>query len=173
LPDFFEVVEGRKSIRAFKPHPIEPEKFEQLFEAVNRAPSAGNQQAFEVVRVEEKVNKEKLVRACLNQQFLGEAPLVLVFFANSERSTPKYGERGELYAVQDATIAAAYTQLAAEALGLASVWVGAFDEDELRAAVKAPAEWKPVCVMPLGYANEKPFLTARRIADEVFHRWGL
>ena len=172
--DFFEVVESRRSVRAFKPQPIEPEKLEQLLEAVNRAPSAGNLQAYEVVRVEDKLNKEKLVEACHHQDFLSEAPLILVFCANPERNTAKYGERGEtLYALQDATIAAAYAQLAAHALGLASVWVGAFEEGAVLEILRCPAEWIPVAVMPIGYANEKPFLMDRRIVDEVFHRWGL
>ena len=171
--EFFQAVRERQSIRAFKPLPIEPEKLDALFEAVNRAPSAGNLQAFEVVLVEEAENKERLARACFQQAFLAEAPLVLVFFANPERSTPKYGERGELYALQDATIAAAYTQLVAQALGLGSAWVGAFEEQEVREVLQCPAEWIPVCVIPLGHANEKPFHTDRRIAEEVFHRWGL
>ncbi len=172
--EFFEVIEGRRSVRAFKPHPIEAEKLEELFEAVNRAPSAGNLQAFEVVQVEDPENKRKLAEACANQEFLEEAPLVLVFFANPERNTAKYGERGEkLYAMQDATIAAAYAQLAAHALGLATVWLGSFEEETVRETTGCPAEWTPVCVMPLGYANEKPFRSDRRITEEVFHKWGL
>jgi nitroreductase len=93
---------------------------------------------------------------------------VLVFFANPARSAAKYGRRGDvLYCVQDATVACAYAQLAAEDLGLASVWVGAFDNAAVSEAVGAPAGLRPVALLPIGYAAESPPPTPRRRLSDI------
>ena len=55
--DFFDVVEQRRSTRAFSTRPIEPDKTLALLEAVNRAPSAGNLQAYEVYLVRNQAVK--------------------------------------------------------------------------------------------------------------------
>jgi nitroreductase len=64
--------------------------------------------------------------------------------------------------VQDATIACCFAHLAATALGLGSVWVGAFNDNFVSKAVKAPKDLKPVAILPVGYPAEKPEPTDRR-----------
>jgi len=93
--DFFETIENRRSVRAFKDRPVEPEKLAKILETVNRAPSAGNLQAFEIYVMKEKLKREQLVQAALDQDFIAQAPLALVFCANSVRSQGRYGKRGE------------------------------------------------------------------------------
>ena len=92
----------------------------------------------------------------------------IAFLADQHRSETKYGTRGvALFSIQDATIAAAYTELAATALGSASCWVGAFDEEHVRTALGAPAHLRPVTLMPLGYAAESPIRRHRRSLGEL------
>jgi nitroreductase len=150
---------------------VEPAALERLLEAVNLAPSAGNLQGYDVVVVREPGTRAKLVRAALRQGFLGEAPVVLVFCANARRSGSKYGARGcALYAVQDATVAAAYAQLAAVDLGLGSVWVGAFDENRVGELLGTPPYARPVALLAIGHPAERPAATPRRdLADLVHH----
>lgn len=168
--DFFEVAKTRRSVRAFKPQDVESAKIEKLLGATNSAPSAGDLQAYEIVVVRDPKCRSMLMRACNEQEFVGEAPLSLVFVANPGRSLRKYGQRGnELYCVQDATIACAYAQLTATALGLASTWVGAFDDDAVRKCVGASADLRPVAVLPIGYPNEQPEPTPRRRVRDLAH----
>lgn len=89
----------------------------------------------------------------------------------TDRSAAKYRQRGAgLYSVQDATIACAYAQLAATELGLGTVWVGAFDDDAVAKAVNAKPDWKPVAILPIGYAAEAPAATPRcNLTDLVHH----
>jgi nitroreductase len=135
----------------------------QILDAINAAPSAGDLQAYEVVIVTEDAAKDALTKAAYNQEVISQAPVALVFCADHKRSSVKYGKRGaDLYAVQDATIAAAYCQLAATALGLATVWVGAFDTTLVAEAIKAPDYVTPVAIIPIGYAAEEPEPTPRR-----------
>jgi len=167
--DFFDVVEQRRSTRAFSTRPIEPDKTLALLEAVNRAPSAGNLQAYEVYLVRNQAVKAALAAAALEQRFIAAAPVVLVFCAHPERAA-SYGERGRrLYALQDATIACTFAMLAATALGLASVWVGAFRTETVRQAVGAAPGIVPVAILPVGYAAETPRPTSRRPLSELVH----
>ena len=154
-------------MRAFKDQPVEEEKIQKILKALNSAPSAGDLQAFEVILVKEQAQKEALLEAGLRQQFLKQADFILVFLTNAKRSA-KYGERGaKLYCLQDATIACAYAQLAATAQGLASVWVGAFDEKDVVKALEIKAGLTPVALLPIGYPAESPEKTPRRELSDL------
>ncbi len=166
--DFFDVLRKRRSVRAFSGKPIEREKSAKLLEAINSAPSAGNLQAFRVAKVRKKETRKKIARAAFGQSFAAEAPLVLVFLACPGESAKRYGARGEkLYSVQDATIAASYAQLSATALGLSTVWIGAFNGEEIKKALGAGEELTPVAVIPVGYAAESPGKAPRKELDEI------
>lgn len=168
--EFFEVTKGRHSVRSFLDKPVEKEKLEKLLNTANSAPSAGDLQAYEIFVIESEEKKRALADAALGQSSVSDAPIVLVFFANPMRSAVKYGKRGaELYSIQDATIAAAHTQLAATALGLGSVWVGAFNEDAVSAVAGVPKGMGPVAIIPIGYPAEKPGRTPRRSLDDLVH----
>jgi nitroreductase len=166
---FFETVQARQSIRAYQDRAVEAEKLEAILAAVNRAPSAGNRQAYQVFVVRDGFLKQGLARAALDQEFLAQAPLVLVYCAAPVRSD-RYGERGlSLYCQQDTAIGAAYAQLAATAEGLGTCWVGAFNEDTVATLLELPAGLRPVVLMPIGYANEMPPPTTRRPVTELVH----
>ena len=169
--EFFEVIRTRQSIRAFQDRPVEPDKLQQILEAINRAPSAGNLQGYEVYLVTNRACLQAMTRAAVGQDFIEQAPLALVFCAHPARSARKYSQRGTtLYCVQDATIACAYAQLAVTALGLASVWVGAFNEEEARAAIGVGEDLRPVAILPIGYAAETPEHRSRRALTELVQR---
>lgn len=165
---FFELIKERHSTRSFKETKVEEEKLQKILHACNDAPSAGNLQAYEILVVKKKEIKQELADASHSQNFISQAPVVLVFFANPKRSSTRYSSRGEeLYAVQDATIAVCYAQLAAVELGLATVWVGAFDDIAVSRALNALANLKPVAILPVGYAAEKPEKHSRRNLSDL------
>lgn len=167
--DFFEVLQKRYSVRAYKPDPIGDATLTKILEAVNSAPSAGNLQAYEVILVRDPERKRQLARASWDQWFIAEAPVVLVFVANPERNR-RYGKRGtELYCVQDATIACSYAQLAATALGLGSCWIGAFDDDKVREVVGIPQNMRPVAILPIGVPADMPEPKERRPLGDLVH----
>ena len=167
---FPDLVARRFSVRAYQPTPVNDATLHSILEAANAAPSAGNLQAFEIVVVRETERKRELVKAAWEQSFIAQAPVALVFLANPDRNRGKYGERGAgLYAVQDATIACAYAQLAATNAGLGTCWVGAFDDDEVRDAVGAPAAWRPVAILPLGTPAETARPRQRRSLTDLVH----
>ena len=168
--EFFDVVKKRRSVRAYSSQAVEKEKLQKILETANQAPSAGNLQTYEIFVIKNQRKKEALAEASLNQRFIAEASIVLVFCANPERSKDKYGKRGGgLYNIQDATIAAAYCQLATTALGLSSVWVGAFDNEEVLKILGSPSGLVPVAIIPIGYPAEEPEARPRKSLNKLVH----
>ena len=97
--EFFEVLEKRRSIRAYKKKEVEKEKLKKILETANLAPSAGNLQSYKIFVVKGKKKEEMVASNYFHQEFLSEAPVVLIFCAD-QRTSPRYGERGEkLYSV--------------------------------------------------------------------------
>jgi nitroreductase len=168
--DFFEVISSRRSIRRFDDRPVEEEKLNAILEAADLAPSAGNLQAYEIYLVQDRAALARLASTLPRMAFFSEVPFVLAFCANPERSIIRYSDRGRtLYAVQDATIACTQAMLAATALGLASVWVGAFQEKAVAEALSLPATVRPVALLPVGYPGESVAPQSRRTLKDLVH----
>ena len=167
--DFFETVRHRHSVRTFRDDlPVEPEKLHAILEMACAAPSAGDLQSYHIYVIQDDAKRELLNAAAMNQPFIAEAPISLIFCSDPLRAANKYGERGEkLYALQDATIAASYAQLAIVAAGLGSTWVGHFDEEKLKSSLELEAGLEPVAVLCVGYPAELPGESPRRKLDEV------
>ena len=170
LKDFFDVVNLRRSTRTFSDQPVKEADLQRIFEAINAAPSAGNMQAYEVYVARQESLRQALAAAAHDQDFIHQAPVVLVFCVHPERNQARYRDRGErLYAVQDATIACTHAMLAARALGLGSVWVGAFRDEAVHAAIGSPEKQMPVAVLPIGHPLEWPPPRPRRPLDNLIH----
>jgi nitroreductase len=166
--EFFDVLSRRHSVREFSNRKIVEPELNKILKAADTAPSAGNLQSYEIVIIRSQQHKVALAKAAYDQNFIAGAPAILVFCADPGRSAAKYDRRGaELFCIQDATIAASYAQLAATALGLATVWIGAFDETLV---AKIVGGLKPVCVLPIGYPATKPDITPRRELEELVHQ---
>ncbi len=146
----------RVSIRKFTQDDVDDDTLTKILEAGNAAPSAGNLQARDFVVVRDAQTKKRLAMAALKQMFIAEAPVVIVVCANYPRSMRVYGERGKLYAEQDATAAIENILLAVTALDLGAVWVGAFDEEQVSEILELPEYVRPMAIIPIGHPAEKP-----------------
>ena len=168
--DVLEAIKERRSIRAFTDEKVSEKDVERLIDAARWAPSAGNTQPLELVVVKDKEMKRKLSEAALNQTFIEKAPVVIVVCADLNRSSRGYGSRGErLYSLQDTAAATENILLAAQELGLATCWVGAFRDKEVAKAVKAPKNMKPVAIVPVGHPAERPLAPPKRSVNEIVH----
>ena len=168
--EFFDVIQARHSTSSFADHAVEQEKILKILEAANSAPSAGNLQAYEIYVVTDPKKRDGLSCAALGQEYIANAPVALVFCTHPERTEFQYTERGaRLYTVQNATIACSFAMLAATALGLGCVWVGAFDEKAVRQIVGAPERQTPVAILPIGYPTAQPEHRPRRSLKELTH----
>lgn len=163
--NILEIIKNRRSIRKFQEKAIPGEIIDKLIEALIWAPSAGNLQSRKFYFVFNKEIKEKLAKAALDQRFIAKAPLVIVGCCDFEIEF-KYGKRGrELYTVCDVALSLENIMLQAEAEGLGSCWVGAFDEKEVSKILNLPENLRPIAILPVGYPLEKP-LPPPRVSRE-------
>lgn len=93
-----------------------------------------------------------LARAALGQEFIAVAPLTIVLCAVFERVASRYGKaRGERYVLIEVGHAAQNVLLEAVALGLGSVAVGAFRDEEVHRLLELPRDQPPLYLLPVGY----------------------
>ena len=95
--------------------------------------------------------RQSLARLAVDQTFIADAPLVLVITGEYERTSWKYGDRATRYVHMEAGHTAQNVYLQAEALGLGTVTVGAFQDEEVSRTLGLPAGHRPLYVMPIGH----------------------
>ncbi len=168
--DFWQVLKDRHSVRSFDPtEDISPKVVERLLEVAIQAPSAGNRQPWHFYVVRDPEVQKGLAAAAYGQEFVAQAPVVIVVCADPERSAERYRQRGrELYCLQDTAAAAEHILLAAVASGLGGCWVGAFDERRAARVLDLPHQHRPVAILPIGKPVEEPVMRrSRRPLREV------
>lgn len=154
--EILKAVKERRSIRDFQKKDIPEEIVDKLIDALIWAPSAGNLQARKFYFIKDARIKREIASAALNQNFISEAPLVIVGCTDSSISN-RYGERGlTLYSIQDVAASIMGMMLVAYENGLGTVWVGAFREGEVSKALDLPRNLKPVAIVPVGYPSRIP-----------------
>ncbi|MFQ5610565.1 MAG: nitroreductase family protein [Anaerolineae bacterium] len=151
-------MQKRRSVREFDPERDVPlESINRLLEAAILAPTAGDRQPWHFVIVRKPSVKEAIARTALRQDFIATAPVVIVVCGEPERSGARRGqEMAELHTVQDVSAAVENILLATTDLGLASCWVSALREDEVRQALDLPPAFRPLAIVPIGFAARRP-----------------
>jgi nitroreductase len=167
--DCLDAIKSRRSIRKFENTEISEENLNEILEVGFSAPSGGNRQPWRVVVVRNKNTREALAKAALKQNFLAQAPVVLVICAVPAESAERYGERGStLYVLQDTAALTQNLLLAAHMKAYGACWIGAFDEGLAAKAVKVPDGMRPVAIIPIGLvAGPTPEKRPRRPLTEV------
>lgn len=166
--EFSEVIAKRRSVRHFKSSvEVSEEDIRTLLQAAVTAPTAGNIQPWRFVVVRSQEARERLA-AAMGQRWATAAPVVIVVCFDPRPCAARYGARGEeLYAIQDSAAAVANLLLAAVDRGLASCWIGAFDEDAVRESLGVTRPIRPIAVLPIGVSAEGAAKPSRRPLEEV------
>lgn len=142
----------RRSIRKYQNKPVEKEKIEKILKAAMQAPSAGNQQPWEFLVVENKETLKKLSHVSAYSSMIAEAPLAIVLLGNNERiKIPEFWE-------QDMGAATQNLLLQVVELDLGAVWLGVAPMqdriDYIQSLFNLPENIKPFAVVPVGYPAE-------------------
>jgi nitroreductase len=148
--DFSAFLASRSSVREYDGAPINEEDIRYILSCAKTAPSAGNLEAWDVVIVQEEETKSLLAEAAFGQEHIERAPVIFVVCSNYVRSMSRYGERGILYGLEDATIACTFLMLAAHARNLRSCWTGAFNDEDVREILALPQHIRPISLLAVG-----------------------
>ena len=145
-----EILE-RRSIRKFKPGPVEKEKVERILKAGRLAPSAKNRQEWRFVAIQKKSIRERIEEAAFGEEHVGQAPVIIaVCTTNISYRMPN----GHLSYPIDLTFAASFMLLQAVSEGLGTCCITTFDEQAVRDILSVPYSMRIVVHLLVGYSDE-------------------
>lgn len=198
--EFFDIIRGRRSVRAFRPEPLAREQIEQVLEAAGWAPSPHGRQPWRFVVVESAAAKLRLAEAMgadwrrqLALDGQDEATITARFRASHQRITgapvvivpclylddldvypdPERQAAETTMAIQSLGCAVQNMLLAAYAQGFDGGWMCAplFCQPTVRAALGLAANLHPHALIPLGYPARDPLRRPRRPLGELVVAW--
>ena len=169
--DFNEVVRKRKMIREYQQNKQVPiEIINKLLKNAHRSPSAGHTQVQEYIVVIDPITKKKLCQASLGQSQVEDASVLIIVCANTSRSVSRYGKRGtDFYSIIDGAFASMIILLSAVNEGIGASFVGAFEDNRIVKTLGLPVHVKPIGIITLGYAAEKPERFERIELNNLVH----
>lgn len=172
--EVFDAIRSRRSVREFKDDEIPYPVIARLMEVIRWAPSAGNTFHTKAIFVKDPDVKKKLANACLDQEWVQDAPVIIMMMSETGKVTRAFGDQGKLYALQSTAAATQNLMLEAEELGLATCWIGAFSEDRIKRTLRIPQSAELHNMVALGYPKRKRTRTpAKAITADIikFDSW--
>ena len=166
--DFYDVVKNRRSYRVYKPDMPEKEKIERILESGRLAPTWANSQCVSYIVVQEPENVKAVWNAVGQMQKFAESPMFIVGVVSEK--TSGMNSNGEKYYGVDFWICFEHLILAATAEGLATCWIGWFNESKVKEILNVPDEYKVMGLTPLGYpVKAKDEVTERKPLEKIVH----
>jgi len=176
-----ELLLSHRSVRSFLPTALPPDTIPTLVAAAQSAASSSNLQPWSVVAVEDPERKKRLSVLAGNQAHIAQAPLFLVWLADLSRLRRVAALRGvdplaldtlDLFTigVVDAPLAAQNAVVAAEALGLGTVYIGGIrrDPEAVAKELQLPPEVFPVFGLSVGWPDpDKPAAIKPRLPQSA------
>lgn len=173
--EVLEAIKTRRSIRKYKPDPIDDETLGKVMEAARRAPSWANTQCWRFIVVRDSRIKEQLAETISEKNAaipaILSAPLAIAVCAKLGRAGYYGGEtlatdKGDWF-MFDVALATQNLLLAAHALGLGTVVIGAFDAKKAAGLLEVPEGFCVVALTPLGYPDQEPEPRPRKELSEI------
>lgn len=148
-----DVIMRRRSIRKYEEKPVADHLVEELLRAAMAAPSAGNQQPWEFVVIRDKEIMKKVQEFHPYSSMLNNCDVAIAVCGNLSK------ERFKDYWVQDCSAATENILLAAQSMGLGTVWLGIYPVAErvegMKKLLELPNDVMPLSLIPIGYSAEK------------------
>jgi len=164
-----DAIDSRASVRSFTDEPVSDDELRSLLQAAMAAPSAGNQQPWEFVVAREAGLRSALAAASPYAKPAAAAPVTIVFLMRQE------GVRFPVMAPQDLSAAIENTLLRATDLGLGTVWMGIYPEEDrvkaVSAALGADITATPFALVAVGHPAKEPRVTGPSRFDEGRIHW--
>ncbi|MBD3413075.1 MAG: hypothetical protein GF421_01420 [Candidatus Aminicenantes bacterium] len=173
----FEIIKNRRTVREFKSTPVPEEHVLKILEAAHFAPTAGNQQPWKFLVIQDRVQLDLLSEAALDwyadkyerqknvsqeeiqnlrvrlEKILKKVLSAPVYVAVLVDSHAKYPD----YILYDGTLAAGYMMIAARSLGYGTgFFTTFFPEKQMKEFFQIPDRYKLICFSPIGVPVQWP-----------------
>lgn len=153
-----DVIFSRRSVRRYKSAPVPDEVLHNILEAGRLAPSADNAQPWHFIVVTDSKIKHELSKGPW-RRFIKDSAFTIV----------GCGYKRDKWSTVDVAIALENMVLAAEAQGVGSCWIGAFEEEDVKELLDIPDDLKVVALVSFGYPAEKPSSQGKKSLKEIIH----
>lgn len=153
---------SRRSIRRFKDETVSEEVLNNILEAGRLAPSATNNQPWYFVVVRDSKGKDACDYQGFNRWVMEASFIIVGFYRASEVIIEKLS-------LMDVTIALQNMVVAGWVQGVASCWMGAFDEIKLRTVLELPSDAKIVGAVAFGIADHIPKPLPKKQLNQIVH----
>lgn len=163
--NFDKVINQRCSVRKFSRKKPNWREIIDAIDAGRKGPLAGNIPTIKFIMVDEAEKIAKIATAC-NQNFVADAHFLVIVCSDKTDTVRSYGERGEIYARQQAGAAIENFLLKLVDCGLGTCWVGAFVDDQVKTILRIPENIDIEGIFPIGY----PFLEHKQKRKPPFDR---
>lgn len=178
-----EIFLNRTSVRRYERKPIEPEKLEFIYKAIQNTPTSYNGQQFSVISITDQDLKVQLYEL-IGQKQIKTSAVFMVFcvdfhklqqFAEAtDTEFPRFQDTmdGFMVGVIDAALAMENAVIAAESLGLGSCCIGytrTAAPAELAKILQLPEGVCVICGLSIGYPAEHPDLKPKMPLSLVIH----
>ncbi|HWK46723.1 MAG TPA: NADPH-dependent oxidoreductase [Stellaceae bacterium] len=181
---------AHRSVRAYLPTALPPDTLDLMIAAAQSASTSSNLQTWSVIAVEDPDRKARLSEMAGSQKHIRDCPLFLVWLADLARIDRVAGEHDVAVAgldylemlivgIVDAALAAQNAVIAAESLGLGTVYIGGIRNkpEEVAAELGLPSRVMPVFGLCVGYpdpadpASVKPRLPRTAVLHRERYSW--
>lgn len=156
----------RRSIRSFLDKPVEKEKVMRMVKAAMQAPSAMNQQPWEILVIDSEPMLSELKKMKNNTRPLQTAQVLIVLGHKSDLRVPDKVQ-------QDLGCAAQNLMLEAVSEGLGTIWIGTMPNEEVMNQVRMytnmPEDITPYAVFGVGYPDQDQNVFVDRFDEEKLH----
>ncbi|MEX0975429.1 MAG: nitroreductase family protein [Bacillota bacterium] len=165
--DAFEAILSRRSIRKYTSEPVSEEQVKKLMECAMAAPSAGNQQPWQFIVVDDRATLDAITTIQTHTLMLKEAPMAVIVCGDP--STAKIPTMWTM----DCAAATQNILLSAYAQGLGTCWCAAYPNENTQAGLRnllgLPETLAPFSIIAVGHgAEQKP--PANRYNEARVHR---
>lgn len=164
--DLDKAIKTRKSVRRYLDKKPDWRKIIQAIDLARFAPTAGNMFRTEFILVSDKKKILEIKNAC-QQDFVGEAHYLVVVVSDDTLLTKMYGERAEKFGRQQAGAAIENFILKLSALGLATCWVGYYEENQIKRTLNIPDHIIVEAVFPIGFETKVKARESKKTALET------
>lgn len=164
MNEVVRAIQSRRSVRAFRPAPIEPEKLDAVLDAGRWAPSGKNTQPWRFVVVESAAKRAELGKLVTQKDMVRTAPVTVAILLDRAAG---YDETKD---AQGIGACAQSILLAAHSVGLGTCWIGRTRDKEVEAILGAREGEELMMLIPIGYPAETPPVPRRRPLSELVRR---
>lgn len=166
--DAMTAIATRRSVRAFIEKPVPERMLEEIVAAAMYAPSAGNEQPWHLVVIDDRALLEQIASTHPHADFAAQAPLAIVVLG--DLALDRFGG----FWSSDCAALTQNLLLAAHAKGLGGVWIGIHPIEQRVAAMRRllglPKDIVPFSLVPLGYPARRATEPENRFLRERIHR---